>query len=681
MKGLKRAIAWMAAVVTVMSLGLMTACGNTPPEPPPSGEVTVTRIALNTDDVKKTYEIGETFTTEGIKVTAYMSDDTDKAVEISECTVTKPDMTTAGNKPVTVSYGGKSANYIIVVNAPKAHECGMVCVVCGGCLDPDCAEDACIVKCGDKDGLTEYKLEAEDPHVRLVGGERGALNIVAVIDDAGVPPEIKDRNKDIKYIGNYNANPGASINYTIYAEAEGVATLYVSVCKRLNRAIFTQGCGLIVNEELIELPVTVPETGTGADTWADFVTVNLGCIRLNKGLNRIKFTNLSPDFGYNFDKILIKSPIAIGWWEDMSDYSAVFDRVEKIEKAVTEITADTQIKFHTFDTCTARISAMLAADVNYSTTDLASNVEIKLDGKDVTLKLAEPFKGKEPLGTDEAPQSQFVKVEIGDANGYADFEAGDHVLTLSAKGDNIPLIEKVTLDMQTYGELCRYIGIVLNTENVKVDYVLGEELDVTGLTATVTKRDGTTEKLGVDDLDIASVKLSGFGTYSITVKAGNVSAAYSVVVKPEGNLVEFKGINAKLNGCHANGDKVGGFADEAGRSITFEIDASAECDVALYVTVSTNAMGRFAQNTMTTINGVDITEIETAEDGIIKGNGGPTGWDHYVSVYMGVIHLQKGKNVIVFTHISSPGNNNNFDKIELIVPDEVTLDWYADEQA
>ena len=81
---------------------------------------TLTGIALNTSGVKTTFVTNETFTSEGLVVTASYSDCASKTVTPNS--VSSPDMSTTGGKTVTVSYteGGetKTATYNITVVAP-----------------------------------------------------------------------------------------------------------------------------------------------------------------------------------------------------------------------------------------------------------------------------------------------------------------------------------------------------------------------------------------------------------------------------------------------------------------------------------------------------------------------------------------------------------------------------------
>ena len=80
----------------------------------------LTAISLNTDNVKKTFTVGETFNSTGLVVTAAYSNCSDKTV--TPTSVTTPDLTAAGNKTVTVSYTEnnvtETATYQISVTEP-----------------------------------------------------------------------------------------------------------------------------------------------------------------------------------------------------------------------------------------------------------------------------------------------------------------------------------------------------------------------------------------------------------------------------------------------------------------------------------------------------------------------------------------------------------------------------------
>lgn len=77
-------------------------------------KATLTGITLNTDNVQKEFAVGDEFTHDGLVVTANYSDDSSQAV--TDYSVSTPDMTSAGNKTVTVTYQGMTADYQITVS-------------------------------------------------------------------------------------------------------------------------------------------------------------------------------------------------------------------------------------------------------------------------------------------------------------------------------------------------------------------------------------------------------------------------------------------------------------------------------------------------------------------------------------------------------------------------------------
>ncbi|MBQ7323987.1 MAG: bacterial Ig-like domain-containing protein [Clostridia bacterium] len=86
---------------------------STPDEP--STKVSVKSIAIDTTEAKTEFNFAEEFTTEGVKVTATMSDGSTKAVDLKDCRIVKPDTTKPGTRTVTIVYGGQTARYEITV--------------------------------------------------------------------------------------------------------------------------------------------------------------------------------------------------------------------------------------------------------------------------------------------------------------------------------------------------------------------------------------------------------------------------------------------------------------------------------------------------------------------------------------------------------------------------------------
>ena len=105
----------IVAVFVILTLAL-AACVPNEDKPTPQ-KPTLSSITLDVTGAKTTYNVGDKFTADGVKVTAHMSDETTSEVALADCTVSTPDMATEGTKKVTVTYQGKTAEYDIAVNA------------------------------------------------------------------------------------------------------------------------------------------------------------------------------------------------------------------------------------------------------------------------------------------------------------------------------------------------------------------------------------------------------------------------------------------------------------------------------------------------------------------------------------------------------------------------------------
>ncbi len=103
--------------VTVTYQGKTASFNITVKEATPS--VTVSSISIRTNPSKTTYTVGESFNSSGLTLNVYYSDGTSKSVT-SGFTCSKPDMSTAGTKKVTVTYKGKTASFNITVKAKPA---------------------------------------------------------------------------------------------------------------------------------------------------------------------------------------------------------------------------------------------------------------------------------------------------------------------------------------------------------------------------------------------------------------------------------------------------------------------------------------------------------------------------------------------------------------------------------
>lgn len=194
----------LALILVVAFTATAVFSGCKPDEPTPPAEATVTAITLDTSETKTTFEFGEEFTYEGLKVTAELSDGTKKAVDLKECKVSTPSMTTPGQRRVTVSYEGKTAQYTITINERVL---------------PEISEKSLLDIKGENES-NAYRLEAETFDMETPGAKLadGYKSFVAEAPEPGEGEEPVVISGD-KYLDGYGVE-GNYIGFTFTSDKE-----------------------------------------------------------------------------------------------------------------------------------------------------------------------------------------------------------------------------------------------------------------------------------------------------------------------------------------------------------------------------------------------------------------------------------------------------------------------------
>lgn len=723
-KAVTRVVSVFVAVMMCVMLAVLSACA----------DPVITSISLDTSAVTTTFSEGDAFTYDGLKVIGHLDNDTTQDIPLEECTVSTPDTSAVGQKEVTVTYQEFSAKYTIEV----IHKCTQQCPVCGKCMDMECEDPVCAEKCGDVSSYKTYTLQAEDYNVSLRAGARGELTTFRVIDDAGVTDEIKERNSDVVYIGNFNASAGATIEYNVWAEKDATATLLVSVCKRLSSAIFTQGVAVMVNNEMLERDTFVPSTGTGTDTWADFIDVNLGCIQLKSGMNNIQFMNISADFGYNFDNIKIKTDAKIGWSDkaedailedaDTSAYDAVITMAYSKDFVLAEIMTDEmqtygknfpaytdhmggaaeagedgrcfdgtklsgqslEFNFYMISKGTIYINTYMAAPEGYTIDDLMANVEFYLDGTqlakdDIFINGKKGFKGR----ADSGASNPFVRVRLGiDGSEYVDLAAGEHTLTFKYTGDNAPDMDVIAIRPWTLGQYYTYTSLSVDASAAKTEYIMGEEFSSEGIVITATTRTGNQVTISAEDCDISTPDLSTMGAKTVLVKYEKVSASYTVNVKMDmGDLVQniFEAedtAHVTYGAGHMSTDGSEATPAPSGNKVgTLNANVGATLTFRIdggedgaIATLFASVCKRGSVLKFTDTMKITLNGTEISSEAVIPAFSASE-WTEFEMIQLAQIELEPGENVIVFEVINGDVNKG-FDFDSLMLASEETLGWF-----
>lgn len=726
-KVITRVVSVVIATVMCVMVAVLAACSKDP---------VLTGITLDTSAVQTTFSEGDAFSYDGLKVIGRLDNETTQDIPVNECMVSTPDTSAIGQKEVTVTYEEFSAKYTIEV----IHKCTQKCPVCGKCMDMECEDPVCAEKCGDVSSYKSYTLQAENNNVILRPGSMGLLGTTRVIDDGGVSDEIKERNSDVVYVSNFNASVGATIEYNVWADKDATATLLVSVCKRLNSAIFTQGVAVMVNGEMLERDTFVPSTGTGADTWGDFVEVNLGCIQLNGGqMNNIQFMNISSDFGYNFDCIRLKTDAKIGWSDkaedailedaDTSAYDAVVNMtyaksydfatiwkndIENMSKTFTaydghlggaSAAGETGIcidgtkakglekafKFYMISKGTLFIEFYMAAEAGYTAETLLSNVEFAIDGTKVTAENVQfdpnaPFCGRAGAEGVTAP-FVLVRISISEPH-YNDFAAGEHTLTLKVTGDNAPDMDKFTLNCLTLGKYYDIVSLSVDTTNAKTNYVVGDEFSEEGLVVKGTNRDGETVDIALKDCIIIEPDLTAMGSKSVTILYNRISASYTVNVKMDmGDLVQ--NIFEAEDSAHVTYGAGHMFGTEENETMPTPSgnkvgQLNANVGATLTFRIDGGEDGATATLFATVSNRASSFKFTDAMKITLNGNEiqseamtvAGADWVEFSPIELAQIELKPGENVIVFEVVSGDAGKG-FDFDNIMLASEETLSWFV----
>ena len=97
------------------------------------GTLVLESISVNAPTIKQ-YDVGQAFDPTGLEVIAHYSNGTTQVIPAGQYTLSEPDMSTAGEKTVTVTYKDKTATFTIKVGKDAAKGCGSSIVGCGSIM-------------------------------------------------------------------------------------------------------------------------------------------------------------------------------------------------------------------------------------------------------------------------------------------------------------------------------------------------------------------------------------------------------------------------------------------------------------------------------------------------------------------------------------------------------------------
>lgn len=149
----------------------------------------------------------------------------------------------------------------------ESHECGHPCPVCGGCLDMDCENPGCAVKCGD-----DLDYESSFAVTELKVAKTG------VTYQSGT-----------SYVSGFSKENQAAISYRLNADMADTVTLIAVVAKTAEEDVFTDVITVKINGAVLQRSSFIPALKSGENAGAAWAEVNLGCVDVKEGVNTISF--------------------------------------------------------------------------------------------------------------------------------------------------------------------------------------------------------------------------------------------------------------------------------------------------------------------------------------------------------------------------------------------------------
>ncbi len=602
---------------------------------------------------------------------------------------------------------------------PEVHVCEHKCPVCGGCLDMDCDDPACAVKCGhDK---KEQSFEAED--CKLTDGQ-SAL--------------VVGSNEGNTYVGKLNNNLGASVELTVNSKVDTVATLVVRVNTRRVETVFTNNLLVTINGTEFTSPAVVPSTGTGEEAWYTFVDVRLGCISLNEGDNSIKFVQIAQGdiSGYNFDKIKLLTNDELTFVEpvyecniicpicgkcmdpdchnpDHADKCSVNGTRYKFEAEEATLGAGAKGMPKNNDrnsnypdtTFVGNLSENKGASLSFkvnvkeaTTANLTAAVSRRNAKKSFTGAFTITNNGEAverasmiPASDPDSPSRQDYGNDWYDSTevnlGCLKLQKGWNTIVFTVASsdpsscvnfDYIVLTSTVEISDSAF-ESAKKVGIRIATMPGQLTYYVGDTFNPAGLVVNAVYDDETEVPLTSTEYTYSPMTPLTADDTKITVTHETFTAEIPITVKelPKNKYrveAEYGDITNGIKNVNVNTTLglLGQLNGNNGATVTLTINADKATKATLYAAVNERSSEyRFSDFMKTEINGV---ELQT--EAVSKSTYGTDMWYLYNELQLGEIDLVQGENKIKFTVITTKDTiGGNFDYISLVTDGVITTSY------
>ena len=619
----------------------------------------------------------------------------------------------SGSNPTTSDSSGSSEE--------EKHVCTEKCPICGGCLDLECDDEACSVKCGE--GLTSHEFEAEDGLI-VTGKER---------------PQIYTTN-GITYIGELNNNLGGGVTFTIKSAADTTASLVVRINKRVVETIYTNNVYVSVNGSAFTSQAVVKSNGLDGETWTTFSDVNLGCINLVEGENTISLIQQGTGntSGYNLDKIKLltdtdleyvapiiecdeicpvcgrcmdlectnpgheekcqvagekfvfqaeKSTLSGGTkgMPSTGEQSSVYEGTDKyvlVGNLSENLGAKLTFNIYSKDNVRANLAAAVTSRPDEKRFMNAFDVELNGEVLDRESRIKASDPNSPTIRADGNDWFTSREVNLG----CVDLVKGLNTLTFTVKtSSNADLVNFDYIAVTSPAELSDDVfedavlsGIEVVSQPSKTSYFVGEEFDATGMKVEAVYSDGSRKE--ITDYTYEPTGALTLENNVITVKYGEFTDEVSITIseKPK-NTYRFEAEDATLiDGVKALSPNntlgyVGSISENMGAKISFNVNSKNTAKATLILSVGQRIKEyKISDLFKITVNDQEVTTTAVNKASIYQYDL----WYGFTEITIGNITLAPGANTITLEVISNDGSIGvNMDYIKLVTDGEITSDY------
>lgn len=599
----------------------------------------------------------------------------------------------------------------------EVHTCSQVCPTCGGCLDLECTEPACEVKCGEN--KQSYEFEAED----------------AELKDGQLSPQIATHD-GVTYVGELNDNLGAGVIFTVDAKEATVATLVVRINRRVAQTIYTENVYVTVNGKEVLSPAIVKSNGQTAETWYSFSDVVLGCINLQQGENTISLIQVATGntSGYNIDKIKLLSDVELTYVApeikcnqicpicdkcmdldcprpDHQDkchvdgdsyifqaenaefisgqnglpkggqHSDVYEPDEYVlvgnlsENLNAGLTFNINSRDDALVNLTAAVTSRPVEKIFKNSFDVTVNGEL-IDRESIIPESSIDSPTRQDNGNDWFTSQEVNLGCINLKKGWNEitFKVNNSSSSDLVNFDYIKLTSQVELSDQTF-EDATLVSIEVATMPSRVEYFVGETFDPTGMVIRGIYSDGTTNT--ITDYTYSPNGELTLEDDVITISYQEFTTTVDILVKERPlNTYRYEAENAttqdgiKAVSSNTAGGYLGELNENLGAKFTFNITSNNLAEATLIISMSE----RSSDVNVSDFLKITINDVEYVTSAInTKSEWGTDLWYNFKEVNLGTISLASGENKITFEVITKEDKlGSNIDYIKLITNSELT---------